>query len=64
MRSNDPIYIYDARLLERHIKNGLIAECDVRTFVQSLPERAENAEALSIKAEAPGPAAPLSRTAP
>lgn len=61
MRSNDPIYIYDARLLERHVKNGLIAESDVHAFVQSLPDRAEHAEALSAAAEVSA-AAPSSRT--
>lgn len=63
MRSNDPFYIYDARLLERHIKSGLIAESDVHTFVQALPDRSENAEALSVFAEA-GPSATSSRAAP
>ena len=51
MRSNDPIYVYDARLLERHVRQGLIAESDVHKFVQSLPDRAENAEALGIPFE-------------
>lgn len=63
MRSNDPIYVYDARLLERHIKNGLIAESDVHTFEQSLPDRAENAEALSVGTDV-SKAASLSRSTP
>jgi hypothetical protein len=60
MRSNDPIYVFDARLLDRHIKQGLIAEADLHRFVQSLPDRAENAEALAVTSEPPAKGQPRS----
>ena len=51
MRSKDPLYVFDARLVERHLKQGLIGEADLHEFVQSLPDRAENAEAMTIAAD-------------
>jgi len=59
MRSKDPIYVFDARLVDRHLRQGLIAEADLQSFVQSLPDRAENAEVMSLPADsrpAPDPA--------
>jgi hypothetical protein len=61
MRGKDPLYIFDARLIDRHIKQGIIAESDLNAFVQSLPDRTENAEALSVRFEpTPGSENPAS----
>ncbi|MBI5525222.1 MAG: hypothetical protein HY897_02730 [Deltaproteobacteria bacterium] len=64
MRCNDPLYIFDARLIDRHIKQGLIAESDLNAFVQSLPDRTENAESLSVPFEpTPGSENPVTSAA-
>lgn len=46
MRSKEPVFIYDARLIQRHMKEGKIRENDLAAFLQSLPDSAQNAESL------------------
>lgn len=39
---------FDRRLMEKHQINGLLAEKDVKSFLQSLPDEAEHAEYIPV----------------
>ncbi len=43
--------LYDLRILERNIRKGLIARKDVEKYLKSLPDRADNAQAMVAEEE-------------
>jgi hypothetical protein len=46
MRSKEPVFIYDARLIQRHVKEGKVRESELTAYLQSLPDSSWNAESL------------------
>jgi hypothetical protein len=51
MRSKDPAFIFDSRLVERHLKKGVIGEEEIQTYMRTLPDRSADAEAMSALPE-------------
>ena len=39
-------FLYDARLLKRHLASGKITKKDVEAFLRSLPDAQENSEVI------------------
>jgi hypothetical protein len=48
MENTSPEYLYDVRLIERHIERGLITRDAVRTHVASLPDVSHQAEQCDL----------------
>jgi hypothetical protein len=45
-------FLFDKRIIERHIEKGLVDPVDYEKWLASLPDRSENAAVTAVEAEA------------
>jgi hypothetical protein len=46
MRSKDPVFIFDKRLVHRHMKEGKLKESDLTSHLNGLSDSASKAETI------------------